>query len=345
MKNLALILPLFSMMFWNVENCFDNVDGGFSASDTEFSSTGTRHWTKERLETKIDGIGKTILWAGAPDVVGLAEVENKRVLYRLCNGDLLRKTGYRFVHYESRDPRGIDVALLYRPDRMELVNSRPVPVVTEAGDTLATRDILYVCLLDRRDGELWHILVNHHPSKYGGRSSEGRRAAAMLSLKHCVDSVVRNGNGKARSNGDGIRNGSGTLSGKWNIIAAGDFNDTPDAEAFSITDGLLVNLGAELLQRKAHRHVAEPADTCTKRRNPTGHTDRGETGTIRYRGKWELIDNFLVSPGVADRKRMEILRPAFLLERDRAFPGDKPRRTYVGPRYNGGISDHLPIML
>lgn len=291
------------MMFWNVENFFDYRDGGYSSSDKEFSSRGSRHWTKRKFEAKIDGIAKTVLWCGAPDAVGLAEVENSFVLKKLCSCDILRKLGYSYVHYESRDPRGIDVALLYRPDRLELVSSRPVPV-----DTLATRDILYVCLRDRSDGELWHILVNHHPSKYGGRTSEGRRRAAMLSLKHCVDSIA----GACSSATNGISAPSRTL----NIVAAGDFNDTPDAEAFSIVDGTLINLGAGL-----------------------------NTGTIRFRGNWELIDNFLVSPTVAGKKKMEVLRPPFLLERDRSFPGLKPLRTWLGPRYNGGVSDHLPILL
>lgn len=308
MKNFFSFL-LFSIVFWNVENCFDYFDGGFSPSDSEFSSRGERHWTKSKFEDKMDAIGKTLLWCSTmdstalspPRIVGLAEIENDFVLRRLCRGDVLRKFNYSFVHFESRDRRGIDVALLYLEDSLELVKCYPLPIVLRdelSGkcDTLATRDILYTCFRSRKDGHLWHIFVNHHPSKYGGAESSPKRLAAMKTLRSSVDTLL--------------------AAGQTRIVAMGDFNDTPDAAAFDLIDGRLVNMGLSL-----------PDD-----------------GSIRYRGKWQLIDNFLVSPDLM-QKRMEVLRPPFLLERDRQFPGDKPRRTYVGPRYNGGVSDHLPVML
>lgn len=309
MKNFnifCLSIPLISIMFWNTENFFDYFDNGYSDSDSEFSSRGAKHWTKARFSNKVDGVAKTLLWAGVPEVVGLAEVESKFVLRCLCDGDLLRKLNYRFVHFESHDSRGIDCALMYCADSMALVDSRPVAVVssdTLSGitDTLRTRDILYVCLLRRSDGRLWHFLVNHHPSKYGGKSSSRGRLAAMRTLISLTDSLV--------------------ASGERNIIAMGDFNDSPLSEAFRMADGRLVNLGARLLED-------EPA-----------------SGTIRYRGKWELIDNFLVSESVAESSSMKILRPSFLLERDSRYPGEKPRRTYIGPRYNAGLSDHLPVVI
>lgn len=308
---------LVSIVFWNVENCFDYFDGGHSDSDREFSSFGTRHWTKARFTQKTQDIGKTLLWAGSPEIVGLAEVENDFVLRRICSSDVLYKKGYRFVHYESRDRRGIDVALLYLPDSVELVHSRPVALVRDGDtlDTLNTRDILYVCLRSSGTGELWHIFVNHHPSKYGGtKASNEGRLLAMRTLRHQMDS---------------LRN-----AGERHIVAMGDFNDTPDGEAFGLLGDDWVNLGLQL--------------------------SRPNEGSIRYRGKWELIDNFIIlsdcpytsgnpyqvnSTNGKNGPRMEILRPSFLLERDRQWPGDKPRRCYVGPRYNGGVSDHLPVRL
>lgn len=314
MKNFFSFL-LFSIVFWNVENCFDYFDGGLSSSDREFSSRGARHWTKSKFENKMDAIGKTLLWCASasgtdpdisadspPWIVGLAEIENDFVLRRLCRGDVLRKFNYRYVHFESHDRRDIDVALLYLEDSLELVKSYPLPIVLRDGpggkivDTLATRDILYACLKERGNGLLWHVFVNHHPSKYGGAESSPKRLAAMKTLRSSVDSLL--------------------AAGQTRIVAMGDFNDTPDADAFAQIDGRLVNMGLSL----------------------------PDEGSIRYRGKWQLIDNFLVSPDLM-QKRMEVLRPPFLFERDRQFPGDKPRRTYVGPRYNGGVSDHLPVML
>ena len=103
------------------------------------------------------------------------------------------------------------------------------------------------------------------------------------------------------------------------VLAMGDFNDTPDAAPFSIIDTVLLNKGMSLHQN-------------------------GE-GTIRYEGKWDLIDMFLVSPGLDSCTRMEICRIPFLMIWERKHPGYKPFRTYSGPRYIGGVSDHCPIVL
>lgn len=324
MKNFMLCLsltPLISIVFWNVENCFDYKDSGYSASDAEFSSRGTRHWTRKRFEAKTAAIGKTLLWAGLPDIVGVAEVENAFVLKSLCRRDVLRKYDYGYVHFDSPDPRGIDVGLLYRRDRIRILKAYPLPVEME-GKRLNTRDILYACAIDLTCGDTLHLFVNHHPSKYGGKQSGDRRIAAMRTLVRSIDSLL-------------TRPGT-------SIVAMGDFNDGPSGPAFGMIDSSLVNLGRELIEA-----------------SPT----KGNVGTIRYNGNWELIDNFLVSPGfygkmkdpgktldkttgkTPDKKGMEILRPPFLLTRDKRFPGEKPYRTYVGPRYNGGVSDHLPVRI
>jgi hypothetical protein len=99
----------------------------------------------------------------------------------------------------------------------------------------------------------------------------------------------------------------------------GDFNDNPGGPQFSLIDGRMVNK-ADVLYEK------------------------GE-GTIRYEGKWDLIDMFLVSHDMDKDTRMEICRIPFLMTREKKHPGVKPLRTYSGPRYNGGVSDHCPIVL
>ncbi len=289
-----------SVVFWNLENFFDYIDGGTGESDREFSSMGSRHWTKKRFYAKCDAVAKSILWMGdrygqMPDLIGLAEIENKGVLAKMLRSTALRKYDYEIVHHESGDRRGIDVAILYRRSSMKL-ESMSVKVPEYDGSRLATRDILHaeMCLADscRLD-----FIVNHHPSKYGGeKESMGRREAAMKALKELADSL-----------------------GNEDIIAMGDFNDTPDAASFEIIDGTLMNLG-----RKLH--------------------ERGE-GTIRYEGKWDLIDMFMVSPGLDGRTDMEICRIPFLMTWERKHPGEKPLRTYSGPRYIRGVSDHCPIIL
>jgi hypothetical protein len=305
------------VLFWNLENFFDYRDQGTSESDAEFSGRGLRHWTKKRFLTKCNAVAKTLLWTAGqtgrmPDVVAVAEVENRFVLKQLLRETALRKQPWGIAHYESPDHRGIDVGLLWRTDRWDTVCTRACHVFGPDGAVLPTRDILLV-QLQRRAGaapavDRWAILVNHHPSKYGGASSAWRREAAVDRLRELCDSLRAAG---------------------WSrIVATGDFNDTADAPLFQRLDAL-ENLALPLAAR-------------------------GQ-GTIRFNGRWELIDLFflsnvpapassgLASPGSA--ARMTILHPPFLTERDKTHSGEKPRRTYIGPRYNGGVSDHRPIHL
>lgn len=283
------------VVFWNLENFFDYTDGGGGSSDAEFSATGPRRWTRKRFWTKCNAVAKTLLWIAdregrLPDAVGFAEIENEFVLRSLVRSTALSSFGYSYVHYDSPDPRGIDVGLIYRKDAFSVLSSRPHAV---NGST--TRDILEVRLQGREKDTL-NILVNHHPSKYGGSSSSARRVGAMETMR----SIVEN------------------LGGRM-TLAMGDFNDTPDGEAFELMEGTMVNL-------------AEPLAA------------RGE-GTIRFEGKWELIDMFMVTPDLVQNSEMKIAYPPFIMTRDSAHSGEKPLRTYSGPRYLGGVSDHLPVVV
>ena len=292
------------VMFWNVENFFDHIDQGTGESDRQFSSMGSRHWTKRKFQAKCDAITKSILWIGEtygrmPDIIGLAEVENRDVLWKLLNNTLLRKYDYRIVHYDSRDRRGIDVGLLYRESVFRKV-SHSLKVPEYEGVFMATRDMLQVCL-ESRTGQNINAIVCHHPSKYGGsEESEGRRYAAMTALRQICDSLI--------SADPGVP-----------VVAMGDFNDSPDGDQFGMLDGVLTNKAASLF-------------------------DEGR-GTIRYQGKWELIDMFMVSEDLSERSKMEIVRIPFLMTYEKKFPGLKPLRTYSGPRYIGGVSDHCPVVL
>ncbi len=288
------------VMFWNLENFFDWMDEGKGESDREFSAVGGRKWTMKRFYAKCDAVAKGMMWVGdrygrMPDLIGVAEVENKGVLERMLRSTALRKFDYGIVYHESGDRRGIDVAVMYRKSSMEPVSSSIVtPSVN--GEKLATRDILHV-RMRLKDGNEMDFIVNHHPSKFGGgRESEVRRSAAMTALKEMCDSL-----------------------GSGHVVAMGDFNDVPDSGTFSMMEGTLVNKGMEL-------------------------HEKGE-GTIRHEGKWELIDMFMVSESMAEHTEMDICRIPFLMTRERKHPGEKPLRTYSGPRYMGGASDHCPVVL
>lgn len=292
------------IVFWNLENFFDHIDQGKGDSDREFSFSGARHWTRSRFYSKCDAIAKSLLWmkdryGRIPDIIGVAEVENKEVLHKLVNHTLLRKFGYGMVHQDSHDKRGIDVAMLYRKASFRLLSSSFIQPECN-GKKMDTRDILHAHLVFC-NGSRFNIMVNHHPSRYGGSvKSEERRDASMNSLKEICDSAILSDDSSS-------------------LVVMGDFNDTPDAERFHVLDGILVNKAMPLLQR--------------------------HEGTIRFRGKWELIDMFLVSSFLDRHSYMEIVKIPFLMTYDRTFPGEKPLRTYTGPVYTGGVSDHCPIVL
>lgn len=281
---------------WNLENYFDPYDDPATA-DEAFTPGGEHHWTKRRYEAKRNLIAKTIIASAGrfggrmPAIVGLCEVENAKVLKALVEESPLAAQRYRSVHRESPDPRGIDVALLFDPERVRLLDFEFITI-----KEFATREILYakVALPDTL-----HVFVNHWPSKYSGaKASEARRQAVCTALLHKLDSLHRSDSAAA-------------------VLLMGDFNATPKEPSVMrlTTEGGLNNITPK------------------------------KGGTIRFKGKWEMIDQMLASPSAAQKiGPAEVFRPAFLLEDDKSFMGKKPRRTNVGPRYNAGASDHLPII-
>ena len=285
-----------TVMFWNLENFFDFVDGGAGESDAEFSATGPRRWTKKRFYRKCHAVAKTILWAGMPDAVGMAEVENRFVLRQLVAKTALRKLDYEIVHFDSPDSRGIDCALLYRASRLTLMDAKPCHVTAPG---LQTRDIL-LARFRTLGGDSLAVLVNHHPSKYGDGDTDWRREVAVARLRALGDSLAASGWSRA--------------------VAVGDFNDVPENPLF---------------------RTLEPAFSLCFPGGGAG----GNMGSIRFNGEWQLIDLCFVSPDLAGTASFSVLEPPFLTERDAAHSGDKPLRTYSGPRYLGGVSDHRPILV
>lgn len=293
------------IMFWNLENFFDWKADAVppNDSDEEFSSFGKRRWTKQKFRSKCDLVAKSILWIAdergrLPDAIGFAEVENRFVLEKLLTETVLRRKDYAIVHYDSPDPRGIDVALLYKKDRLRLLSSSQHKVYSKEGSPLLTRDILLAGFL-RAGGDSVALLVNHHPSKYGNNSS-WRRDAAMERLLEITDSLK--------------------IGGWNNIVAMGDFNDTPSSAVRYSKN--MINLAAPLARKGL--------------------------GTIKYSGKWEMIDMFFISPGLEEKNtgiEMRVEKIPFLTVRDNTHSGEKPLRTYSGPRYIGGVSDHCPVTL
>lgn len=172
---------------YNVENLFDTKHDTLK-NDSSFLPEGMHHWTYRRYQTKIDRIAQVLVniggWESVP-LVGLCEVENARCLRNLCYK--LRRFHYKYVHYDSPDERGVDVALLYDSTRLSILNSRALSLSLD-GD--ATRDILYVsALYEQRDTV--HVMMCHLPSQLGGASNtDWKRQRAKSLIQSQIDSIL-----------------------------------------------------------------------------------------------------------------------------------------------------------
>jgi predicted extracellular nuclease len=303
----------FRVMFYNVENFFD-IQNDPNTNDDDFTPTGANHWNKNRFIQKRNNIYKTIIAANkgkVPHIVGLCEVENRYVLRQLTEQTPLSKYNYGIVHYDSPDRRGIDVALLYLKDSFEIIASKAYKTLP-----LQTRDILYV-KGRTNDNDTLHFFVNHFPSKSGGAASENNRILVAKALKLVVDSIfLENSNA--------------------NICVMGDFNDYPDSKPIKVMDVKPLNV----YEGNGYLY------------NMSLHLQDEKQGSIKFQNKWELIDLFFVSGNLLFNRtgwtcsadNIEIFKAGFLLETVTG-EGESPKRTYRGPAYMGGFSDHLPVIL
>ncbi len=307
-----------TIMFYNTENLFDTSDDP-NTNDNQFLPDGEKHWNFKRLQKKLTRIFQVIVASGEgklPAIVGLCEVENNNVLELLINKTPLGKLGYKYIHKDSPDRRGIDVAFLYNKNSFIPISYRSIQVSSEERP-LKTRDILYVKGIMMKD--TLHFYINHWPSKFGGaiETKESRALAASL-LKNDLEPLVDDKNPKK-------------------VIIMGDFNDSPSDES-------LINvLGAKMVDNTINPQ---------KIYNLSGKPSEKGNGTNKHGFQWIMLDQIIVSgkllyeSGVHTKSDcFKVASFPFLLEKDKNNLGSKPFRTYLGFKYNNGFSDHLPVTL
>lgn len=304
------------VMFYNVENLFDTYDDSLT-EDNDFLPDGLMRWNLTRYNKKINSIFKTIIAAGEwdpPALVGFCEIENRRVLEDLIYKTNLSKFDYSIIHKESPDRRGIDVCLIYRKTLAHLISYKYWTPQELKNNDFNSRSVLYIKMAFSSD--TLHLIVNHWPSRRGGvLAGEDKRLQVSSMVKEKIDSIFNSNTKNAR------------------IILLGDFNCTPEDQIIrslilsSDSDRILLNLSGRIKER--------------------------DSGTYRYMGRWEMIDQVIVSRGLlecesglyTDANFLKIFRPDFLLKKDSKYPGLSPFSTYSGYRYQGGFSDHLPVIL
>ena len=309
--------------------CSDTADNSNTINDPEknddeFTPQGAKFWNAYRYKDKLSNLSKVIIGAGGwelPQIVALSEIENRNVVEDLIYRTPLSKSDYRIIHKESPDARGIDVALMYRKKFFTPISENFIPVKYPSNiGSGTTRDILYVKGRTNQNDTL-HVFVNHWPSRWGGqKETEQKRMFVAGLVKHATDSIF-----KTDKNA--------------NIVIVGDLNDYPtdkslmevlktQTEYDKISSDKLYNLSYYLQEIK-------------------------KQGTHKYHGQWGILDQIIVSGALLDTANTihttiddaHIYNPDFMLVPDEGYTGKQVFRTYVGYKYQGGYSDHLPTYL
>lgn len=309
--------------FYNLENFYDTVDNTM-IDDNDFLPDGAKNYTGKiyldkvgKLATVLSQIGTEVTADGAA-IIGVAEIENDTVLNDLIHHPLLASRGYKIVHYDSRDFRGVDVAFLYNPKYFKVLVSHKLFVQLPAGakERRYTRDVLWVKGV--LDGDTVHVFVNHWPSRLGGeeRSMPGRFAAAQVD-KNMMDSIEKYEPGAK-------------------IIVMGDLNDDPVSP--SIT---------KVLNAKGNIAEVKPGGLY----NPWVTMYKKGIGTLAYQDAWGLFDQIMISYSWLSKEQsgyyfyqQHIFNRDYLVENIGRYKG-YPMRTWDGNSYRGGYSDHFPTYL
>lgn len=323
--------------FYNVENLFDT-EHDEGKNDLAFTPEGENAWTPEKYELKLANIASVIAAMAQKNgrwhtLLGLAEVENDRVLADLVARPEIAEAGYKFIHVEGPDARGIDCALLYRPEEFKVVDVRALPYdfnsasgivfekTPEEQAEFKTRDVL--CVRGVLDGEVFAVYVCHWPSRTGNKGSDLRCRAAEI-----------------------VREDIFTLEQRFeniNIVVMGDMNDNP--EDVSMTDYLR---GRETIEEMAEGELFSPF----LRMHKDGF------GTEEYHGEWNIFDCICVNRCLVDtdaKGSLHILKsddthygyvfnPPFLVQQDGRYAGT-PFRTFSGGQFINGYSDHYPTYI
>lgn len=309
---------IFKVMSYNVENYFDCMDDSLT-QDEEYLPTGIRAWNADKYKTKQNHISKVIASVGgweAPALVALCEIESEKGMFELTKYSPLKNLKYKYVHYESPDARGVDVALLYQPEMFKPFHSEPIHINFPNSDS-KTRDILYVAG-KIPTGDTLNVFVCHFPSRLGGElESEDRRNFVALTLRAKVESIF-------------------TANSKANIIIMGDFNDYPTNE--SIEKILKAN---ELKDSVSTSELYNLAYALHKK----------GIGSHKHEAEWGMLDQIIVSGNLlksgnkisTSQNDIYVFNADFLLLDDEKFLGKVPFRTYNGMKYQGGYADHLPV--
>ncbi len=311
----------FVVLSYNVENLFDTINApGFK--DEDFTPGGIKNWTWDRYTKKLEALSKVISSVPGkemPAIIGLAEVENRSVLEDLVSIRGMKRSKYEIVHEEGVDPRGIECALLYRPDLFKYLSHEYIPIEDPSKPDYLYRDILHV-KGKAPDGSTIHIFMNHWKSRGGGPGTEKQRMFTAITLRKQLDLLL-------------------SRESDFKVILLGDFNDEPTNQ--SISNGLSASGKRRNIQMGDYFNLFYDL-----------HNAEG-LGTYNYKGQWNMLDQIIISYNLLNQKDGlsttytggAILKDEWMLYQSEKYEQMLPSATYGGPEYFGGPSDHLPVYI
>ena len=311
----------YAVAFYNLENLFDTINNN-GKYDLEFSPAGAKQWDGKKYWAKIDRMAYCISQLAkencpmGPAVIGVSEIENRSVLEDLVKAKDIAHLNYQIVHYDSPDLRGVDVGLLYNPLLFTVTSAKSYPFILPDKPYWKSRDQLLVSGI--MNGENFHFIVNHWPSRRNGeKESRPLRVAAARLSKHICDS---------------IRAADPTA----NVIIMGDLNDDPNN--VSVRD---------VLAAKEKRKNVKPGDLF----NPMSELHKKGIGSLGYQGSWNLFDQIIITGNLLgdDRNtfkfwKAEVFNKDFLIQQEGRYKG-YPLRTYSSNVFQNGYSDHFPVLV
>jgi len=315
---------LYGVGFYNLENLFDTChDEGHN--DYQYLPDGTNRWTGLKYSHKLKNMSRVLAEMGTDrlpgigcSVIGVSEVENAKCMEDLCNQEPLKARGYKFVHVEGPDYRGVDCALIYNPRFFTVRDVKLVPYVYILPEDSARNTRGFLTVSGTLAGEHVTVIVNHLPSRFAGsfyREEGGRQLRLVKDSLQKDDPHVK-------------------------LIIMGDMNDDPQDKSMAESLG-------------ARREMADVEKGGLW--NPWWNVLASGSGTLMYDGRWNLFDQIILSRSLLDIKgrkdyssltyfNHQIFRRDYLFQKEGKYKGNT-LRTHAGGAWLDGYSDHLPTVV
>ena len=310
----------YTIASYNVENLFDTFDDPLQWGDDEFLPLSKRQWNLKKYNDKLEKLSEVISQLGdedGPEIIGLSEVENLKVVEDLFNTKKLQQYNYSIIHQDSPDKRGIDVAFVYKEDIYKPITYKTYTIDFHNEPDYKTRDFLLVIgVLAETDTIIF--ILNHWPSRSGGVKAEYQREYVASKVRDVVNLIF------------GINKNS-------KIIIMGDFNDEPSNKSIY-----------KVLKAKEGFSNLKTGELY----NPWYSLEKENQGSYCYRGDWSMLDQIILSTPLVNNKNIHykinsatIFAPEWLKQHNSQYYDGYPLGTFWGKKYLSGYSDHFPVYI